>query len=95
MPERIIRRNEEPGAGIGTDDRPCGSGCRPVGVPCPVDAGRRASFAGKIRRSWSRDQNNLIERLCDFYDGEPDGRIRQVSNDIDMLDIEPLVGLFW
>ena len=34
----------------------------------------------------------LIERLCDFYDGEPDGRIRQVSDDIDMLDVEPLAG---
>ena len=85
----VVGGDEEPGLAELRQD-PADGGALFIAVIDPVHRiVGRAGLAGEIRRSRARQQHGLVVGFGDLQHREPDRRIDQIGDDIDLLEIEP------
>ena len=90
MPERIVRRDEEPRVPSPLDHRAAGAVRERPGVVGPVNGVGRALRSGQIRGATAGIDEDLVPLPGDAVDGERHRRGRHVQDDVDAILIVPL-----
>lgn len=87
--ECIIDCDEEPGVEPFVDKRLRDAGSIRIIVVCPLEACRRAGFAGQIHGRRGRIDRHLFLRTGDLLDGKRHPGIREVDHHVYAIDVEP------
>ena len=88
--EGIVGGEKEPAVAAGLGQRRAGAVRQRVGVVGPVDGVRRALRVGQIRASRAGIEQDAVFLLHHIADGQRYAGVRNVDDDIDLVDIEPL-----
>ncbi len=92
MPEGVVRGKEEPGVAACLHQRLAGAIGEHPGVIGPVDGIGVALRAGKIGRRRAGDDEHLVLGSGDLAHCQRHAGVRRIDDQIDFVDIIPLVG---
>ena len=90
MAEGVVGGEEEPGVAPCLHRSCAGALGERVGVVGPMEAVRRAGFAGQIGRGRARHDIDPVLLAGELLDRERDRRIAEARHHVDLVDIEPL-----
>src|SRR6202158_4613051 len=90
--KRVVGGEEEPGVATGLHQRLAGAVGEHPGVVGPVDGVGVALRTGEVRRGRPRYDEDPVLLPGDLADRERDAGIRRIDDQVDLVDVVPLVG---